>query len=629
MAASAIQGGYVIIGRKALRTSLAAVGLVSLAGLGGTAATAAFASSSSTTTTLGTTGVSSTGAKAASSVISKLTSIGNLTVAASPTHVIPTSGLVLKLIEDTAVAVSPTSGLASVHPGVSAGTSVSSLAAFDSPRVPPGYATHNSGSAATSLNSAAPTLSASQVQASTSVQQVQAAQPIINGFSGVNEIQQASVSQVPLEPPDMGMGVGQSYVINFVNVAFSIYSTSGALVLGPVAANQFFNTTDFLSDPRVNYDAAKHAWIMTILDINMTTNTSSELIAVTNGSPLGSWHGYSIPTTDPTGAGCPCFGDYPIQGYDAFNLYVSASEFPIVGNGYNGQEMWAMNLGQLIAGDPSPNLYSYPYLSNNGAPAYHIQPAVTLSPAPAEYFMSSLDPNSTSDNRLGVWQMTNRTQTAQGVAPILSEVTIHSEAYSFPPNAQTPAGYNSYTSSPTTGVVNTDFDAMQEVEYLNGHLYGALNTGVNVPSASTTLSGIAWFDVVPSTVSPTSIVANISSQGYIAQLGEYLLYPHIEVSPNGTQAIVFGIGGPNTYLSAAYVTRTSSSMGFSPVSLAQAGVYPDNGFTGTAGFGGVGRWGDYSAGAVAPNGSIWLATQYIPNNGDVFANWGSYIFNVN
>ncbi len=45
-------------------------------------------------------------------------------------------------------------------------------------------------------------------------------------------------------------------------------------------------------------------------------------------------------------------------------------------------------------------------------------------------------------------------------------------------------------------------------------------------------------------------------------------------------------------------------------------------------FGGVGRWGDYSNGEVDPSGNFWLATQYIPNNGDEVANWGNRIFEI-
>jgi hypothetical protein len=90
---------------------------------------------------------------------------------------------------------------------------------------------------------------------------------------------------------------------------------------------------------------------------------------------------------------------------------------------------------------------------------------------------------------------------------------------------------------------------------------------------------------------------------------------------------VFSFGGPGTYLSAAYSILKQGAFG--PIQTAAAGVTSDNGFTSTASFGGVGRWGDYSAGQLDPSGSgIWFATQYIGSNGDQFANWSDRMFEV-
>ena len=227
--------------------------------------------------------------------------------------------------------------------------------------------------------------------------------------------------------------------------------------------------------------------------------------------------------------------------------------------------------------------------------------------------MNSLDPNNTYDNRLGVWALTNREHIAQGVIPNLSATVIGSEAYAMPVNAQTPAGFNNFTSSPTTGVVTADFDAMQEVQYVDGYLYG-----------------VAWFKVAPSVSGGViSSSTHVAQQGYISSRGLYLLYPHIEHSRSGNTAIVFSIGGPGTYLSAAYAVQQSGWTNFGGIKIAANGAAPDNGFTGTASFGGVGRWGDYSAGQLDPSGNgIWFTTQYIPNNGDGITNWGNRVFEV-
>ena len=63
-----------------------------------------------------------------------------------------------------------------------------------------------------------------------------------------------------------------------------------------------------------------------------------------------------IDTTNNTGtadhAGCPCFGDQPLIGTDAYGFYVTTNEFPIVGNGFNGAQVYAMSKSKLMTSSP-------------------------------------------------------------------------------------------------------------------------------------------------------------------------------------------------------------------------------------------------------------------------------------
>jgi hypothetical protein len=74
-----------------------------------------------------------------------------------------------------------------------------------------------------------------------------------------------------------------------------------------------------------------------------------------------------------------------------------------------------------------------------------------------------------------------------------------------------------------------------------------------------------------------------------------------------------------------------SASGAGDVHIAAAGAGPEDGFTGLVAYGGNGtsRWGDYSAATVDENGTVWLATEYIPGGPrTVLANWGSFITQV-
>jgi hypothetical protein len=466
---------------------------------------------------------------------------------------------------------------------------------------------------------------------------VSGAGTVLHNFNGVDAIQSQSAQSngVDVEPPDEGLGAGNGYVFNLVNLAGIIYRYNGTIVAGPFSLSTFFNeppafSTVLISDPRVYYDPSTNRWFATELEFNLKTGKESHLdIAVsTSGNPAGSYRLYRIDTTDPTGYECPCFSDYPILGIDQYNLYISGNEFSISGTAFNGAEIFAISKSQLETGAKKPNYVRFGSLSIGGALAYHAEAAITYGNAPAEYFMASLDPNSTFDNRLGVWALTNQQSVTTGKGmPQLTSTVITSETYGFPPNAVTPPGYCSNCGAPTTGIVQTDFDAMEEVQYINGHLDGALNTAVTIPGDTTERAGIAWFQVIP-VLSGNAISSrtHVSHQGYLAAQGLYLMYPHINETPNGNMAMVFGLGGPATYLSAAYSVKPARSANFGAISVYGAGVAPDNGFTGTAAYGGAGRWGDYSNGEIIPGtNQVWLATQYIPNNGDGYANWGNRI----
>ncbi len=155
----------------------------------------------------------------------------------------------------------------------------------------------------------------------------------------------------------------------------------------------------------------------------------------------------------------------------------------------------------------------------------------------------------------------------------------------------------------------------------------ALDTAVNVAGDAVPRDGIAWFEVTPVLSNGViSAASQVTDQGYIAQQGLYLLDPHIEQSFAGATAIDFTYGAMGTFLSAGYVTRSPGGT-FSPIQAAAAGAAPDNGFTseGTK----AGRWGDYSAGQLAPDGrNLWFATEYIAGNGDKAANWSNRLFEI-
>jgi hypothetical protein len=181
---------------------------------------------------------------------------------------------------------------------------------------------------------------------------------------------------------------------------------------------------------------------------------------------------------------------------------------------------------------------------------------------------------------------------------------------------------------------------MQQVTWVNGSLWGALDTALSVSSAKQ--AGIEWFTVAPGTSSGT-VSATLTNQGYLGLGNDNLTYPAIGITSRGTGVIAFTVVGSDFYPSAGYATITSAGVG--PVHIAARGLGPDDGFSNYKLFGNPPgttrpRWGDYGA-AVPVGDNVWIASEYIPQSCDfsqyknsnfrcgntrtALANWGTRI----
>jgi hypothetical protein len=196
-----------------------------------------------------------------------------------------------------------------------------------------------------------------------------------------------------------------------------------------------------------------------------------------------------------------------------------------------------------------------------GTVPFSVQPAITNGASNAEYFMNSLDPFGTFDHRLGVWAMTHRNAVSQGSFPTLSSVVITSEPYGVPPGAMQKGAVS---------LLDSGDDRMQQVQSINGNLWGALDTGVTIPNDTAPRAGAAWFKVQPQLDASGKLIssAQIVKQGYVASLGNFLLYPAIQASPNGTAAIIMTLSGSNFFPSVVYTRlQCASSRHFAAIEL--------------------------------------------------------------
>jgi hypothetical protein len=463
---------------------------------------------------------------------------------------------------------------------------------------------------------------------------------LLNKFDGVTGVQNDNTG-FPTEPPDEGLGAGHGYVANFVNVTGAIYNQAGKMLGKPFYLNTFFkeDPATNTSDPRVFYDSASQRWFATMVEYKFNssftniTESHVDLATSTSADPTGSWRVFRIRASNLNHRNCPCLADYPMLGMDNENVYVTTAEFTSDLNDYNGAQLYVISKKQLLAGATKPNMVWFQNLGAGGELAGHVQPAVTYGGSPAEFMVSNLDAHGTSADSLAVWAITNRGAVTSGNGlPALGVRVIPSEHYSFPPNARTPVGFCAAcgkSGEKTTGVLATDFDEVMETQYINGHVVATLHTGLRMPGDTVTRTGVAWFVIDPHVSGrEVTTATHVARQGYVASKGRFLLYPHINMTPDGSMALVFSLTNATTRPSAAYAVAPPGGS-FGPIQVYGVGQAPDNGFTGTPTYGGVGRWGDYSNGQIVPGTQqVWLAAEYIPNQGDGITNWGNKIVHL-
>ena len=455
---------------------------------------------------------------------------------------------------------------------------------------------------------------------------------LLQHFNGVSSLDSEVTNRgLKFEPPDTALCEGNGFVLEPVNSAYRIYRTNGTSIAGPFNINDLFHLGwfEFTSDPRCYYDPTTHTWFVTILFLATNPdgsfgNTSALYISVNpSGDPTTAWTTYTIDTTHPNAPAaseCPCFGDQPRIGIDAFNLYVSTDEFSINGSltAYGGAQLYAVAKRDLVRLKDEIHFAHFDNPTIAGNQLFAIEPAITTGPSDAEYFLNALDLNldGSTANHVGVWAMTNREDIAEGNSPTLSSIVIGSEGYSVPPNA---------VQKGSSSQLNTGDDRMQQVQFINGALWGELTTALAIPGEAAVRSAAAWFKVKPSLDDDVVASATMMRQGYVASRGNDVFYPALQADAAGNAAMVFTISGANHFASAAFSTLRAGQARFGPITIAAQGTGPYDPK--------AGRWGDYSWAQLDPaTDTVWLGAEYIPPVSSQTTtgrrNWGTEVLQV-
>lgn len=461
-----------------------------------------------------------------------------------------------------------------------------------------------------------------------------------------------------LEPPDQGLCAGAGQLLEVINLVFAVYDENGNKISGDVSANAFFGVGanflvgDVLSDPRCYFDQSTQHWFITLTDVEsifIIPGRSFVLIAVSDSPDLlGNFNLYAIDTTDdglngtPADPGClpaafeGCFGDEPLLGADDYGFYVSTNEFGLVTPFFNGSQIYAISKADLESVSFPIGFEHLGNLTIGGGLAASVHPAQSPAANPSEpnsgteFFLNTLNFNGTSDNRIGLWSLTNTSTLNSTPNLFLQNVVLNVKPYSEPGFAQQEAG--SFPQGMADGdpeeALNPDDTRMQQVYFSGGQLFSAITSTIN--DGTEFVDGVEWFIVTPSFSKSGLLEGGLSGNDYLTVKGQNLIYPAVAVdADHDGGAMTFTLVGPSFFPSAAFVNFNSKGPSGNVNVLAQ-GVAPDDGFSGYEGVPSNtqldGRWGDYSA-AVADGENIFIATECIcaaaEADRDIFVNWGT------
>ena len=417
---------------------------------------------------------------------------------------------------------------------------------------------------------------------------VSAASPqILAGWEGLQAIVGGPV------PPDPILSVGPNQVVEMVNLQMEVYSKQGALLNLTDLATLFHTGTDFISDPKVQYDPASGRWFATLTDV---TTTQVPLVVSRTSDATGPWALFHVPSAS-TGH---CL-DQPILGVGTNVVVVSVNVFTQTSpntcvNPYLGAEYWVINKTDLVKG-VTPHAYDSGINSLEGS----IHPVQIQGTTPVMYMVSTYWPGTaTTSNTLHMFAVS-------GVPPTTPTVTVTS--LSMPTAAVPPSAPQLGTRS----TLDTSDIRVMDAVWASGKIW------LGFDEACPTDSSRACIRLVQLDAASGTALQDFD----INLAGKDVFYPAFRVDGSGNLAVVFGFSSANEYpgiMTTGRVFGDPANTYQTPQHVV-AGTGPET----SACKQGLCRYGDYFGAARDPSNDsvVWL-------NGErgTGVGWSTHVFSV-
>ncbi len=421
-------------------------------------------------------------------------------------------------------------------------------------------------------------------------------------WNGLGSTDNANLTAYPsVSPPDVQVAVGPTHVVEMVNLVVSMWTKSGVRVYN-ASLMSFFGTpaNEFISDPKVQYDAASGHWFATITDVATSSNvaTGQVILAVSTGAdPTGTWRLLKVPSA----ATGECL-DQPILGVGSSTVVISVNNFSTcLSNSftYNGAQYWVLSKADLVSGSPSPATQSFGPFGTTAS----IHPAQTIGASTTDYLVDA-NAFQTSVNAIELFRVT-------GVPPSasVSMTNLSVRAITNPPAATQPGG---------GGVLPLDTGDFRilDAAWSAGNLWLTLTDGCMPAGDPTTRSCVRLIELNTTT---TSVTQDFD----LSAAGRYYLYPSLRADGKGNLLVVFGYSSSIDYPGLMVAGRVFGDPldQLDPPVVIMVGA-TDQGL-GCSTSAHTCRYGDYFGAGLDPSNSsiIWAAGEFGVGSG-----WGTQIF---
>ena len=224
---------------------------------------------------------------------------------------------------------------------------------------------------------------------------------------------------VPDAPPDTNMAVGDSQIVQWVNVSYTICSKTSPYTCGPaIAGNLIWSSLGGVcagnndGDIIAQWDVQAHRWLLTQ---NVFVSPYKVCVAIsTTPDATGTYYLYQFPVLN---SGFP---DYPKWGQWPPNQWAETwNNFGPGGSGFVGPVMCIYDRQKLLAGDQTAEQICHQYPSSSQVPEDSLLPAdadsITMPPnGQAQFAIGSVGDVDNSHLSLYSAQVNNPSDWTQG-----------------------------------------------------------------------------------------------------------------------------------------------------------------------------------------------------------------------